>query len=100
MKRERLLYVDELLGRMVVAGNYHPVGRLEEFHCEQRGDYFHIVEFVIGPAGLMDRLNVSVKALFGKSRGGKVASWNQLDISDREHPRLTCSADDLVDLEI
>jgi hypothetical protein len=99
MKREAPLYLDELLGRMVVAGNNRPVGRLEEFHCEQREDYFHIIRFVLGSAGLMDRLNVGVRALLGKSGGGKVASWEQLDISDPEHPRLTCSADDLADLQ-
>jgi hypothetical protein len=99
MKGEKLFYLDELLGRMVVAGNNRPVGRLEEFHCEQRGDSFHIIQFVIGSAGLAERLNVGVKALFGKSGGGKVASWKQLDISDPQHPRLTCSTDDLVDVE-
>jgi hypothetical protein len=99
MKGEEL-YLDQLLGRMVVAGNNRPVGRLEEFHCEQRGDYFHIVQFVIGVAGVMDRLNVGMKALFGKSGGGKVASWEQMDISDPEHPRLTCSVDELKDLEL
>jgi hypothetical protein len=93
------VYLDRLLGRMVVAGNNRPVGRLEEFHCEQHGDYFHIVEFVIGSAGLMDRLNVGMKALFGKSGAGKVVRWDQIDITDPEHPRLTCSVDELQQLE-
>ena len=97
MKHDQL-YLDDLLGRMVVAANNRPVGRLEEFHCEQRGDYFDIVEFVIGAAGLLDRLNVGVRTLFGKSSAGKVARWDQLDISDPRHPRLTCSAGDLQDL--
>ena len=44
------LYLDALLGRMVIAGNNRPVGRLEEFHAEQRGDYFYIVAFAIGSA--------------------------------------------------
>jgi hypothetical protein len=98
MKLEEL-YLDQVLGRMVVAGDNRPVGRLEEFHCEQRGDYFEIIEFVIGSAGLMDRLNVGVRALFGSSGTGKVARWDQLDISDPKHPRLTCSAAELQDLE-
>jgi hypothetical protein len=98
MKAE--FYLDELLGRMVVTGNNRPIGRLEEFHSEQRGDYFYIMEFVIGSAGLMDRLNVGVKALFGKRGAGKVARWDQIDISDPEHPRLTCSVEELQDLEV
>jgi len=98
MKKEEF-YLDQLLGRTVVAGNNRHVGRLEEFHCEQRGEYFHIVKFVIGSAGLMERLNVGVKALFGVGAGGKVARWDQIDISDPEHPRLTCSVDELGQLQ-
>jgi hypothetical protein len=99
MKGEEPLYLDELLGRMLVAGNNRPVGRLEEFRSEQRGDYFYIVQYVIGSAGLMNRLNVGLKALFGKSAGGKVARWDQVDISDPKHPRLTCSVEELQDLQ-
>jgi hypothetical protein len=93
------VYLDRLLGRMVMARNNRPVGRLEEFHSEQHGDYFHVIAFVIGPAGLMDRLNVGMKALFGKSAGGKIARWDQIDITDPEHLRLTCSVEDLGQLE-
>ena len=97
MKAERF-YLDQLLGRPVVAGNNRRIGRLEEFHCEQNGDEILIVEFAIGSAGLMERLNVGVKALFGVRAGGKVARWDQIDISDPEHPRLTCAVDDLREL--
>jgi len=91
------LYLDQLLGRRVIAGNNRSVGRLEEFRSEQRGDYFYVVEFVIGAAGLMERLNVGVKAVFGMRGRGKVARWDQIDISDPKRPRLTCSVDDLRD---
>jgi hypothetical protein len=92
------LYLDQLLGRPVAAGNNRRIGRLEEFRSEQRGDYFYIVEFVIGSAGLVERLNVAVKALFGLRGHGKIARWDQIDISDPAHPRLTCSVDDLREL--
>ncbi len=98
MKREHL-YADELLGRVVVAGNNRPIGRIEEFHAEQVGDYFRIVEYVIGSAGLKDRLNVGFNSLFGRSTGGRVARWDQIDITDPRHPRLTCSVGDLQNLE-
>ncbi len=88
------LFLDQLLGRMVVTANNVPVGRLEEFRSEQRGDYFDIVAFVIGAEGLMERLNVGLRALFGRRRRGKVARWDQIDISDPRHPRLTCSLED------
>jgi hypothetical protein len=93
-------YLDELLGRIVVAGNNRRIGRIEEFHGEHRGDHLEIVRFVIGSAGLLDRLNVGVKALFGRRGGGKVATWEQLDIRDPQHPRLTCAVEELVDLKV
>ena len=96
----REIYLDCLLGRTVVAKNNRRVGRIEEFRAERHGDRIEIVAFVIGSAGLMERLNVGIKALFGKSAGGKVARWDQLDVSDPEHPRLTCSSEDLQPLEV
>ena len=96
--KDNELYLDRLLGRTVVAGNNRSVGRLEEFRSEQRGDYFYIVELVIGSAGLLERLNLGVRALFGMSGHGKLARWDQIDISDPERPRLTCSVEDLRNL--
>jgi hypothetical protein len=98
MKHDEV-YLDALLSRTVLAGNNRSVGRIEEFHAEQRGDYFDVVAVVIGAAGLLERLNVGVRALFGKSRVGKIARWDQIDISDPARPRLTCPVADLTDLQ-
>lgn len=97
MKKEEF-YLDQLLGRRVLAGNNRSVGRIEEFRTEQRGDYFEIVEVALGAAGLMERLNVGMRALFGLGARGKVARWEQIDFTDPERPRLTCSADELADI--
>jgi len=93
------IYADALLGRQVLALDGRPVGRIEEFHAEQHGDYFDIVEFVIGSAGLLERLNVGIRRLFGRSRKGDVARWDQIDISDPSRPRLTCSVEELRTLD-
>ncbi|PYR88813.1 MAG: hypothetical protein DMF84_26855 [Acidobacteria bacterium] len=92
---ERELRLDRLLGRHVLAGNNQHVGRLEEFRAEQDGRDWVIMEYVIGVAGLFERLGVGVKLLFGRRGGGYVARWDQLDISDPEHPRLTCGVQEL-----
>ena len=87
--------LDRLLGRVVLAANNRPVGRLEEFRAEKHGDAYVITEYVIGAAGLLERLGVRVQRFFGRSGGGRVAGWQQLDISNPEHPRLTCPVDAL-----
>jgi hypothetical protein len=87
--------LDRLLGRRVVTANNQSAGRIEEFRAEKRGASYVVTEYVIGAAGLVERLGVGVKLLFGRRIGGHVASWDQLDITDPDHPRLTCSLDSL-----
>jgi hypothetical protein len=82
--------LDRLLGRQVLAGNNHTLGRLEEFRTQQQGNRCVIIEYVIGPIGLFERLGVGVKLLFGRQGSGYAARWDQLDITDPEHPRLRC----------
>jgi hypothetical protein len=94
-RNARELRVDGLLGRRVFARNNQRVGRLEEFRAEDREDGWVIAEYVIGVAGLLERLGVGVKRLFGGKVGGYLAAWDQLDISDPERPRLTCSLEEL-----
>ena len=91
----RELRVDRLLGRQVVAKNHRPIGRLEELRVERDGGEYIITEYVIGAAGLLERLGLGVKLLLGRRRGGFVARWDQLDISDPDHPTLTCAVEEL-----
>jgi hypothetical protein len=91
----RELRLDRLLGRQVVARNNQPVGRLEEFRAERHGNGGIVTGYVIGAAGLVERLGVGLKLLLGRRVGGYVARWDQMDISDPERPRLTCGLEEL-----
>jgi hypothetical protein len=93
--RPRELRLDRLLGRQLVGRNNRPVGRVEEFRAELRGGAWVITELVIGSAGIIERLGVGIKLLFGRTGGGHLARWDQVDMSDPEHPRLTCSLEEL-----
>jgi hypothetical protein len=87
--------LDRLLGREVRARNNQAVGRLEEFRAERRGRTLVVVEYVIGVAGLFERLGLGVKLILGIRGGGYVARWDQMDLSDPERPRLTCGVEEL-----
>jgi hypothetical protein len=91
----RELRLDRLLGRQVRARNNQPAGRLQEFRASKEGRDWVVTEYVIGAAGLLERLGVGVRLLLGRRAGGYVARWDQLDISDPERPRLTCGVDEL-----
>ena len=94
LKRHELR-IDRLLGRQVVAANGRPAGRLEEFHAEVRDGTCVITEYVIGSAGLLERLGVAARGLFGLPSQGYVARWDQIDFSNVEVPRLTCRVEEL-----
>jgi len=93
--KTREVRLDRLLGRQVLARNNRPVGRLEDFRAEKRGSGLVITECVIGAAGLLERLHVGVRAIFGLKGHGYVARWQQIDFSDSNHPRLTCGTEEL-----
>lgn len=93
MSRE--LRADRLFGREVRALDNQRIGRLEEFRTEMRGRSCTVTAYVIGVAGLSERLGVGVRRIFGLRVGGYVARWDQIDLSDPDHPRLTCPVDEL-----
>jgi hypothetical protein len=88
--------LDRVLGRHVLAANNRRIGRIEEFRAERRDDSWEVTEFVIGAAGLFERLGLGVRLILGMARGtGYVARWDQIDLSSPDRPRLTCSVEDL-----
>jgi hypothetical protein len=87
--------LDRLLGRNVLGTNGQRLGRLEEFRAEPRGKDIVIAAYVIGAAGLFERMGVGLRLLVGSHVGGYVAGWEQLDISDPDRPRLTCGVEEL-----
>jgi hypothetical protein len=91
-----IVRLDRLIGRKVLTGNNRPLGRLEECRAERRGNSWVAVEWVIGSAGLLERLGLGVRMILG-IRAGKsfVARWDQLDLSNPDVPRLNCSLEEL-----
>jgi hypothetical protein len=88
--------LDRLVGREVHTANNRRLGRLEEFRAERRGDAWIIAEYVIGTAGLLERLGLGLRLILGLERySGYVVRWDQIDISDPDHLRITCAVDEL-----
>jgi hypothetical protein len=90
------LRLDRLLGREVYTANNRRLGRLEEFRAEKRGTEWVVTEYVIGSAGLVERLGLGARLILGlKPEGGYLARWDQLDLGDPRRPRLTCAVGEL-----
>jgi len=88
--------LDRLLGREVYTANNRRFGRLEEFRAERHGADWVITEYVIGAAGLAERLGLGVRLILGIGRGGGYAArWDQLDLGNPDRLRLSCPVAEL-----
>ena len=88
----REVRVERLLGRRVRATNGRVVGRIEEIRAEKRGQAHVVAGYELGEAGWLERMGLG--RLLGR-REGRLARWDQLDLSDPERPRLTCTVSEL-----
>ena len=90
------LRLDRLVGREVYTANHRRLGRLHEFRAERRETTWIVTEYVIGSAGLMERLGLGARLLLGLERGaGYIARWDQLDFTNPDRPTLTCPVAEL-----
>jgi hypothetical protein len=90
------LRLDRVIGRQVLTANNRSLGRLEECRVARRGSAWVVTEWVIGPAGLFERLGLGARLVLGRGHGGSfVARWDQLDLTNPDRPRLTCAVEDL-----
>jgi hypothetical protein len=90
------LRLDRLLGREVHTANNRRLGRLEEFRAERHGAEWVVTEYVIGAAGLVERLGLGVRLILGIARAsGYVARWDQMDLANPDRPRISCPVEEL-----
>ena len=88
--------MDRLVGMQVIDRDGRAAGRIHEFRVDVRGTDWVITDYVIGVAGLLERLGIGVKLLLGTNIERKVAAADQLIFdADLRHARLTCRADEL-----
>jgi hypothetical protein len=87
--------LDRLVGRPVLARHGHRIGRLEECRARREGAGWIVSHYVIGAAGLLERLHLGARLLIGVRRRGYVASWEQLIVTRDGELRLTCPLDEL-----
>ncbi len=83
--------LQSLAGRQVRDVDGQVAGRIGEIRAERVGAKCHVVCFDLGPAAFLSRLGISVGTLVGlRSRGPLRVPWQQMDLSDPEHPRMRC----------
>jgi sporulation protein YlmC with PRC-barrel domain len=92
-----------LLGTRVVDINGARVGRIEEVLADRDGEELLVTHYLVGRYGLFERFSIYhvgvglLRYLGSRAHSAKPhrIPWDKLDLSDAEHPRLTCSIDQL-----
>ena len=92
-RAKQFIYLEDLLGRRVLAQDGRSVGRIEELRAERRGHEYELTEYLLGPGALAERL--SIRRLFGHAPRTYVVRWNQIDLTTPARPRLTCPVEEL-----
>jgi hypothetical protein len=94
--KPRVVRVEDLLGRVVVALDGQAVGRIEELRVERRGNEHVVLAFLLGPGALLERLGL--RRLRARQML-RVVRWDQLDLARPDRPRLCCAVEDLAEPE-
>ena len=92
-----------LLGTPVIDVNGERVGRIEEVLADRAGDELLVTHYLVGRYALFERFSIyHVGIGLMRYLGSRAQSanphripWETMDLSDPEHPRLTCTADEL-----
>jgi sporulation protein YlmC with PRC-barrel domain len=99
------LHLEQLIGRCVYDSVGNRVGRIEEVHAKQQGDDWVILEYLVGTAAIVERLSAwnlgtGLLHFLGARKLNKSyrIPWNQLDLSNPEHPRLICTVEKLKEI--
>ena len=100
------VHLERLLGRRVFDPSNKPAGRIEEIRAHVENGECVIVEYLLGSAGLAHRLSVpGMIGLFTSLLGGHNnpathrVSWELMDLTDPENPRVTVAAESLPAIE-
>ena len=90
--KTRKVHLEQLLGKLVRDPDDAKVGRILSVHAEIEGDECTVRAYDLGAAALLENLGISIlrvaHGIF--SMEPLRVPWDQLDLSDPEHPRLRC----------
>ncbi|HUJ13879.1 MAG TPA: hypothetical protein VL284_08845 [Thermoanaerobaculia bacterium] len=95
-------HVEQLSGRRVWDADGKVVGRIGAIVARRRGRDYFVDEFHLGPAALMERFGISTARIVGWKRHHREplrVPWQQLDLSDPDHPRLRCTREELMKMQ-
>ena len=88
----KLVPFERMVGRKVHDPEGKKVGRIVAVRVDWEGKDCVVRDYLLGTAALMKRLGLSAKVILGMplKHEPRSISWDLMDISDPEKPRLLC----------
>lgn len=95
------IHLQQLIGSEVRDGAGKRIGRIEAVHAHRTNDACFIDEYHLGAGAWLERVGISALRLAGWRRFNKPlrVPWQQLDITDPDHPKLRCTKAELMALQ-
>lgn len=95
--KTRKVHLELLIGKLVRDPDNVKAGRILSVHAEIEGTECVVREYDLGAAALMENLGISIlRVAHGVFRMEPLrVPWDQLDLSDPDHPRLRCRVAEL-----
>lgn len=93
--------IELLIGRKVHDVDGETIGRIQDIRGEQRDKDFLVEAYLVGASALVERLAAwSLIRPIRRLLPGSLYSmyripWNEMDLTDRQHPRLTVTKSQL-----
>jgi len=102
-QRRRRIHLETLIGKKVFDIQGRCAGRIHEVRAtEDHAGHCQVKEYLLGRAALLESLSIAGAAAYiihflsGRSHlASHRVSWDQLDLSNPDRPRLTCPVDEL-----
>lgn len=97
----RSVRLEDFVGCGVRDAAGRKIGHLHEARARREGDELLVVDYLVGPAGWLERFSLAgagreLLGLFGLARWrGYVVPWQRMDLGEPGKPRCTCRADEL-----
>ena len=93
--------LEDFVGKPVHDAQGTAIGHLHEARARRDGDELVVVDYLVGPAGWLERFSLvgigrTVLGIFGLAQGRSyVVPWQRMDLSIPGKPRCTCRVDEL-----
>ncbi len=104
--KPKYVHAELLIGRNVRDVSGEHIGHIEEIEVEESGKDWVVRAYHVGVEAFMERLNfltfgVPILHMLGIRRSslGYIIPWDQMDLTDPEHPRAGVNKADLKKLE-